>query len=134
QPRRAAGVAVAPAHGQHARRPQGRDVVLRAGAHHRTPAVPAARPAGVLHPGPGVLHPRDGLHQHGDRARGALKPAVLSLTTSLTAPPATVDLEGNPMKRTIKILASAVTSLVVLLICSPAFAQAAETAETIRNK
>ena len=30
------------------------------------------------------------------------------------------------MKRTIKILASVVTSLVVLLICSPAFAQAAE--------
>ena len=38
------------------------------------------------------------------------------------------------MKRTIKILASAVTSLVVLLICSPAFAQAVESAETIKNK
>jgi len=38
------------------------------------------------------------------------------------------------MKRTIKILASAVTSLVVLLICSPAFAQAVESAEAIKNK
>ena len=38
------------------------------------------------------------------------------------------------MKRSIKILASAVTSLVVLLLSSPVFAQAANDAERIRSQ
>lgn len=38
------------------------------------------------------------------------------------------------MKRTLKILASAVTSLVILLLASPAFAQGAADAERIKSQ
>jgi F-type H+-transporting ATPase subunit c len=58
-----------------------------------------------------------------------------SVTQGVTdGAPATVDLEGKPMKRSIKILASALTSLVVLLITSPVFAQGAADAERIKSQ
>jgi F-type H+-transporting ATPase subunit c len=48
-------------------------------------------------------------------------------------PPGDVDLEGKPMNRTMKILASVAPFLIILTISSIAFAQGAD-AERIKNQ
>src|SRR5262249_30181133 len=92
-------------------------------------AVPAARPSGVLHPGARVHDARNGLHQHGDGARGALRATPSRLTTPL----ATLDLEGKPMNRTIKILARIAPFLIILTISGVAFAHGVD-ADRVRNQ
>jgi F-type H+-transporting ATPase subunit c len=59
-----------------------------------------------------------------------------SIDPSPYGAPATIDLEGNPMNRTIKILSSVATLLVILTITGVAFAQGdpAAAAETIKNQ